>query len=74
MTVDHLVQEIFSRIGSEKDPEKRYEVTVSMIEIYNEVPWWLKKQEIVSSEQNAKTSLICFCFQQLPTHKDLSWP
>lgn len=29
-------EEIFSRIGNEKDPEKRYEVTVSMIEIYNE--------------------------------------
>ncbi|CAJ1462321.1 unnamed protein product [Effrenium voratum] len=29
-------EEIFSRIGKEKDPTKRYEVTVSMIEIYNE--------------------------------------
>eukprot|EP00930_Biecheleria_cincta_P084034 TRINITY_DN73531_c0_g1_i1.p1 TRINITY_DN73531_c0_g1~~TRINITY_DN73531_c0_g1_i1.p1 ORF type:complete len:828 (+),score=192.69 TRINITY_DN73531_c0_g1_i1:80-2485(+) len=29
-------EEIFNRIGSESDPEKKYEVTVSMIEIYNE--------------------------------------
>lgn len=29
-------EEIFNRIGSETDPEKKYEVTVSMIEIYNE--------------------------------------
>ncbi|CAK9086973.1 unnamed protein product [Durusdinium trenchii] len=29
-------EEIFRRIGQEKDPQKRYEVTVSMIEIYNE--------------------------------------
>lgn len=29
-------EEIFNRIGSEKDPDKTYEVTVSMIEIYNE--------------------------------------
>jgi hypothetical protein len=29
-------EEIFKRISSNTDPEKSYQVTVSMVEIYNE--------------------------------------